>query len=207
MIINILLAIAFLVLILLVSPISLSARIKNNVLTFRGHYLLGLIQISFSNKALSMRIFGINIKTTQEHAINMTPDEKIDLKDDDKPDKQIKTKKKKKWQMPSKEVIYHALSAIKKVVMLIKPKKFHLIVRLGLMDPYDTGMIALIINTISYPLNKVRDYHIVIVPNYETIDLNANGHLEITFSIAQILYVALRFVFKKPVRHYLFKKS
>ncbi len=176
---------------LILSPISLQASAHQNVYRFKGHYLFGIIRCSYDKGLFCVRIFGFKIRnsSTQKdpHVEAVAGKQKMT------------EKKKRRWRMPNREVIFYSLSALKKILEIIKPKTFEANIHFGLVDPYDTGMIALLINAL--PIN------IRMVPCYEGVDLDINGQIEMSFSIGQILGVLLLWVIKKPVRHYVFSKA
>lgn len=184
---------------LVLSPIGLKASAHQNVYRFKGSYLFGMIRFSFDKGHFDVRIFGFKIKSKSAQKKKDEAQEK-DTDAEILNDKSKKAdKKKRKWQIPNREVVFYTLKALKKILHIIKPKTFEGTIRFGLLDPYDTGMVALLINTL--PLN------IRIVPNYETVDLEVSGQIEIRFSIGQILGVFILWVLKKPVRKYVFSKA
>jgi hypothetical protein len=128
-----------------------------------------------------------------------------------KVEKKKKTEKeKKKKGIPSREVIYLSLGLLKKLITKIAPHKIDLSIKLGLDDPYDTGMVCLFHQVLVHPLNKIDGYNLSIDPLYDSLDLEVEGYGKVNFSIFSLVLPIGLWAVKKPIRHYMgwtFKKN
>lgn len=197
--------ILLLVLLLLISPIFGELNIKDNQIRFRGHYFFKGIQFFYEDKETCLKIFGFKIKGKSEKTDKKKKDQAPSTNEDEKKEKPKKEKKSflKSRGLPSKELIFLTLGEVKKLILAVVPKKAVLNVRVGLDDPYDSGLVSLIMQTLCLPLNAVKGYSFHIIPVYDDYEFEANGTFLVRFSLLQLLWIVIRFCLRKPVRDYM----
>ena len=200
----------FLILVLL---IILSAPLKGQIwlteksVKLRGKYLFGMMKVDYvpGNVQFYFAGFHLNKKNDSKNTFKYKK-EKISKSKEKKKNKKEKNKK----GIPSKEVIYLSLLLIKKLIRKIVPQKIHMSVKLGLDDPYDTGMVCMVQKILVYPLNKIDGYELSFDPLYDDLDLKVEGYAKISFTLFSLLLPIGFWAIKKPIRNYMgwtFKKS
>jgi len=186
-----------LLMILIISPIKGYLRFDASTLYFKGSYLFGAIKIIY-NKGLSIRLFGFKLK---DGSSDKTSEDKP-KKDKKKKDKKDKEKDKKKFKIPSREVVVISLELIKKLIKKIAPRRAKLHLTLGLDDPYTTEMIHIISMIGFVPLNNIKHYDFKFIPVNDDIAIDFEGEALINFSIISLILPCLRYILRKPIRQY-----
>ena len=201
------------VLLILVLLIILSAPLKGQVwlteksVKLRGKYLFGMLKVDYvpGNVRVYFAGFHLNKKENSKNIFKNNKDKEKKLKY-----KKDKKEGKKKKGIPNREVIYLSLLLIKKLIRKIAPQEIHVSVKLGLDDPYDTGIVCLVQQILLYPLNKIDGYALSFKPLYDDLDLKVEGYGKISFTLFSLVIPIAFWAIKKPIRNYMgwtFKKS
>jgi hypothetical protein len=179
---------------------------NNKEIHFKGRFLFGLLKVYYSENVLIVKILNFKIyqpKDKSNQDIEEAAIEDEEVKEELEKSKDKKSKKEKSFKRPSLHLIHLALSLIKKIISIIAPKYAYLKLRFGIDDPYYTGLIGLVYETLFYPLNLVKSYDFIYEPVYNEVDLQYEGDFYINFSVLQLLIPALKFILNKEVRDYL----
>lgn len=193
--------ILLLTLILLVSPIKGHVKFDISNVNFKGSYLFGLLKVRIKNKDIKVSILGFKLKTSGKKK-----KDDLDLSDiDEKKVKKEKkgNKEKKKYGIPDYSVISLTLKLIKKLIKRIAPKHLYVKLTLGIDDPYYIGMTKMVFDTLVFPINRIRSYHLIFQPVYDDIAIDFEGEGDISFSLISLIAPCIIFIFKKPIRRYL----
>lgn len=197
----------FLILVLLIilsAPLKGQIWLTEKTVKLRGKYLFGMVKVDYvpGNVQFYFAGFHLNKKDDSKNTFKSKKDKNDKSKE--------KKKDKKKKGIPSKEVIYLSLLLIKKLIRKIAPQKIHMSVKLGLDDPYDTGMVCMVQQILIYPLNKIDGYALSFEPLYDDLDLKVEAYGKISFTLFSLLLPIGFWAIKKPIRNYMgwtFKKS
>lgn len=187
-----------LILILIISPIKGNALLRNKYILLNGSYIFGAFKIHYekdiNETKLTIKFFGFRISTGDD-----TADKNKEKKVKEKTSKE----KKKKYGIPSRNVISLSLQLVKKLIRIIAPEsaQFHLLI--GLDDPYYTGLLQMASNIIFIPLNRVEGYSFNVTPEHLDFAFEYDVSCKINFNIISLIIPILVFIFKKPIRDYL----
>lgn len=124
----------------------------------------------------------------------------------DKLEKKLKTKTKTKTKtkMPSKEFFIQMLSLIKEVFKVIKPKEFIAKGTYGFEDPSITGIFSFVLVFITEAMPRAQiDLNPVFEEEIMNVEVSTYGRV----SLITLIFLMIKYVFKKEVRKVLFHKS
>lgn len=118
----------------------------------------------------------------------------------DKLEKKLKTKTK----IPSKEFFIQMFSLIKEVFKVIKPKEFIAKGTYGFEDPSITGILSFVLIFITEVMPRAQiDLNPVFEEEIMNVEISTYGRV----SLITLIFLMIKYVFKKEVRKVLFHKS
>jgi hypothetical protein len=121
------------------------------------------------------------------------------------PDKKRKDKIKSKSKRSfGKDLLLEFIKYFKDIINIVKPKYFKISGVYGFEDPSLTGMLLGLISIIRGAVPKARFY---VEPDFEEELINIEVEINGDIKVCVICYRTLRFIIKKEVRKFLFKKS
>ena len=122
----------------------------------------------------------------------------------DKLEKKLKTKTKTKTKIPSKEFFIQMFSLIKEVFKVIKPKEFIAKGTYGFEDPSITGILSFVLIFIAEVMPRAQiDLNPVFEEEIMNVEISTYGRV----SLITLIFLMIKYVFKKEVRKVLFHKS
>ena len=120
----------------------------------------------------------------------------------DKLEKKSKTKTKTK--IPSKEFFIQMFSLMKEVFKVIKPKEFIAKGTYGFEDPSITGILSFVLIFINEVMPRAQiDLNPVFEEEIMSVEMSTYGRV----SLITLIFLMIKYVFKKEVRKVLFHKS
>lgn len=191
----ILLIILGLILLILIAPFKYSALVlikeKININLYLNWVILKVeFLIGEKKPNVKIYIFGKFIKFVSDFP------KKIKL--------EKKSKTKTKTKIPGKEFFIQMFSLTKEVFKVIKPKKFIAKGTYGFEDPSITGILSFVLIFITEVMPQAQiDLNPVFEEETMNVEISTYGRV----SLITLIFLMIKYVFKKEVRKVLFHKS